>query len=66
MMRLMQTFEGGASQRGHLIVAVHASIANCRARMSVLSWQSKKIKRVVRSSFVVETFSLLTCQEHLD
>ena len=31
--------------------------------MSVLSWQSKKIKRVVRSSFTAET---CMCQEHLD
>ena len=42
--------EGGASQQGHLIFAVHASIANCRVLVSALSWQSKKIKRVVRSS----------------
>ena len=38
--------EGGASQQGHLILAVHASITNCRVPVSVLSWQSKKIKRV--------------------
>ena len=29
--------EGGASQQGHLILAVHASITNCRVPMSVLS-----------------------------
>ena len=39
-----------ASQQGHLILAVHASITNCRVPVSVLSWQSKKIKKVVRSS----------------
>ena len=37
--------EGGSSQQGHLILAVHASITNCRVPVSVLSWQSKKIKR---------------------
>ena len=40
--------EGGASQQGHLILAVHASLTNYRVPvLSVLSWQSKKIKRVV-------------------
>ena len=58
--------DGGASQQGHLILAVHASIANCRVLLSVLSWQSKKIKRVVRSSLGAETCSMSTCQEHLD
>ena len=53
--------EGGASQQGHLILAVHASITNCRVPVSALSWQSKKIKRVVRSSLAMST-----CQEHLD
>ena len=57
---------GGASQQGHLILAVHASITNCRVNVSVLSWQSKKIKRVVRSSLAAETSSMSTCQEHLD
>ena len=58
--------EGRASQQGHLILAVHASITNCRVLVSVLSWQSKKIKRVVRSSLAAETCSMSTCQEHLD
>ena len=58
--------EGGASQQGHLILAVHASITNCRVPVSVLSWQSKKIKRVVRNSLAAETYSMSTCQEHLD
>ena len=58
--------EGGASQQGHLILAVHASITNCRVPVSVLSWQSKKINRVVRSSLAAETCSMSTCQEHLD
>ena len=58
--------EGGASQQGHLILAVHASITKCRVPVSVLSWQSKKIKRVVRSSLAAETCSMSTCQEHLD
>ena len=58
--------EGGASQQGHLILAVHASITNCGVPVSVLSWQSKKIKRVVRSSFAAETCSMSACQEHLD
>ena len=58
--------EGGASQQGHLVLAVRASITNCRVPVSVLSWQSKKIKRVVRSSLAAETCSMSTCQEHLD
>ena len=58
--------EGSASQQAHLILAVHAGITNCRVLVSVLSWQSKRIKRVVRSSLVAETSSMSTCQEHLD
>ena len=58
--------EGGASQQGHLILAVQASITNCRVAVSVLSWQSKKVKRVVRSSLAAYTCSMSTCQEHLD
>ena len=58
--------EGGASQQGHLILAVRASITNCRVPVSVLSWQSKKIERVVRSSLAAEASSMSTCQEHLD
>ena len=58
--------EGGASQQGHLILAVHASVTNCRVFVPVLSWQSKKIKRVVRSSLAAETCSMSTRQEHLD
>ena len=57
--------EGGALQ-GHLIFAVHASIANCRVPVSVLSWQSKKIKRLVRSSLTAEASSMSTCQERHD
>ena len=55
-----------ALQKGHLNLAVHASITNCRVPVSVLSWQSKKNKRVVRSSLAAETSSMQTCQEHLD
>ena len=58
--------EGLASQQGHLILAVHASITNRRVPVSVLCWQSKKIKRVVRSSLAAETRSMSTCQEYLD
>ena len=58
--------EGGASQQGHHIFAVHASITNCRVPVSILSWQSKKINRVVRSSLAAEESSVSTCQEHLD
>ena len=58
--------EAGASQQGHLILAVHASITNCRVPVSVLSWQSKQIKRVVSSSLAAEASSMSTCQEHLD
>ena len=58
--------EVGESQQGHLILAVHASITNCRVLVSVLNWQSKKIKRVVRSSLAAETSSMSICQENLD
>ena len=58
--------EGGASEQAHLILAVHAGITNCRVLVSVLSWQSKKIKRVVRSSLAAEKCSIWTCQEQLD
>ena len=58
--------EAGGSQQGHLILAVHASITDCRVPVSVLSWQSKKIRRVVRSSLAAEASSMSTCQEHLD
>ena len=62
--------EGGASQQGHLILAlilaVHAGITNCHVPVSVLRWQSKKIKSVVRSSLAAETCSMSTCREHLD
>ena len=51
MTRHMQNLEGGASQQGHLILAVHAAITYCRVPVSVLSWQSKKIKRVVPQQF---------------
>ena len=59
-------FEAGASQQGHLILAVHASITDCRVPVSVLSWQSNKIKSVVRSSLAAEASSMATCQKHLD
>ena len=58
--------EAGGSQQSHLILAIHASITDCRVPVSVLSWQSKKIKRVVRSSLAAEASSMSTCQEHLD
>ena len=58
--------EAGSSQQGHLIFAVHASITNCRVPVSVISWQSNKIKRVVRNSLAAEASSVSTCQEHLD
>ena len=54
-MRLMQTLK-----------VVRHSRANCRVPVSVLSWQSKKIKTVVRSSLTAEASSVSTCQEHLD
>ena len=41
----LANLEGGASLQGHLILAVHASITNCRVPVSVLSRQSKNIKR---------------------
>ena len=59
--------EGGASQQGHLILAVHAKYHELSCALCLcLSWQSKKIKRVVRSSLAAETCSMSTCQEHLD
>ena len=59
--------EAGASQQGHLIRAVRDTITDCRVTVSVLTWQSKKIKRrVVRSSSAAEASSMSTCQEHFD
>ena len=58
--------EAGASQQSHLILAVNASITDCRVPVSVLSSENKKIKRVVRSSLAEEASSVSTCQEHLD
>ena len=58
--------EGGASQQGHLILAVHASNTNFRVPVSLVSWHIKKIKRIVRRSLAAETCSMSTCQEHLD
>ena len=59
--------EAGASQQGHLILAVHATVLQIVAvPVSVLSWQSKTIKRVVRSSLAAEASNMSTCQEHLD
>ena len=58
--------EGGSSQQGRLIFAVHAGITNCRVLVSLLRWLRKKIKRVVRSSLAAETCSMSICQEHLD
>ena len=55
--------EGGASQHGHLILAVHASITNCRVLVSVLSWQRKKIERGVRISLAAETSSMSICHD---
>ena len=40
--------EGGASQQGHLILAVNASITNCRVPVSVLSWQRLQRDAVCR------------------
>ena len=58
--------EGGGSQQGHIILAVHANVTKHRVPVSVLSWKSNKIKRVVRSSLAAETSSMATCQEHMD
>ena len=58
--------EAGASQQGHLTLAVRDTVTDCRVPVSVLNWQSKKIKRVVRSSLAAEASSMSTCQEHLD
>ena len=58
--------ESGASQQGHLILAVHASIAKCGVPVSVLNWQRQKIKRVVRSTLGAEASCMSTRQEHLD
>ena len=65
-LRFMGVHDAAHANLGHLILAVHASITDCRVPVSVLSWQSKKIKRVVRSSLAAETCSMSTCQEHLD
>ena len=41
-------------------------ITKCRVPVSVLSWQSKKNKRVVHSSFAAEASCMSSCQQYLD
>ena len=53
-------------RRRHTSHLIHASITNCRVLVSVLSLQSKKIKRVGHSSLAAKTCSMLSFQEHLD
>ena len=58
--------EGGASQQTHVILAVQRCATEQKVPVSILSWSSKKIKRVVRSSLAAETSSMATCVEQLD
>ena len=57
----------GSSTGGHLILAVHNSVTSGqRASASVVSWNSRKIRRKVRSSLGAETQSFSTALEHGD
>ena len=53
--------EGGTSRQAHEILAVRKKVP-----VSVLSWSSKKIKRVLRRSLAAETSSVATCMGQLD
>ena len=59
----MQIFKEVRHNRVISFLQYMQGITNCRVPVSVLSWQSKKIKRVVRSSLAAETCSMSTCQE---
>ena len=57
----------GSSTGGHLIVAVHnAVIRGQRVNASVVSWNSRKTRRKVRSSLGAETQAFSTALEHGD
>ena len=58
--------EGGASQEAHVILAVHKCVTEHKVPVSILSWSSKKIKWVVRSSSAAETCSTTSRMEQLD
>ncbi|CAK0840726.1 unnamed protein product, partial [Prorocentrum cordatum] len=49
----------GGSQGAWLVMAADASIrANRRARASLLSWRSQRLKRVISSTVAAETLAL--------
>ena len=57
----------GTSTAGHLILAVHSAVwTGQKVQASLLSWNSKKIKRKVRSSLGAETQGFPTGLEHAD
>ena len=58
--------EGWASQQAHVILAVHKRVTEYKkVPLSILSWSSKKIKTVLRSSLAAETSSMATCMAQL-
>ena len=58
--------EGGSSQQAHVILAVRNNVTEQSVPVPILSWSSKKITRVVRSSLAAETRCMATCMEQLD
>ena len=58
--------EGGASQQAHVILAVHKTATEQEVAVSILSWSSERIKRVVRSSLAADTSSMATCMGQMD
>ena len=57
--------ENGFSQEGHVILAAHRNITNSKVPVSIMSWTSRRIKRV-RSAFVTGSRNFELCQHDLD
>jgi len=58
--------DNGFSQEGHVILAAHRNITKDKVPVSIMSWTSRRIKRVVRSSLAAETSSCASMIETLD
>ena len=57
----------GSSTSGHVIMAAHPNILHGESStVSVLAWNSRKIRRVVRSSLGAECATFSTGLEHTD
>ena len=57
----------GSSTSGHVIMAAHPNILRCESStVSAVAWNSRKIRRVVRSSLGAECAAFSTGLEHTD